>query len=114
MIKSFKALIGILKGAHEPNRHIEKEAKSRKTHPLGGFWKTRPQNNHGLAIGRATEDTYFVSFCGPGGCFEKDTWRPNSPIVGDENYRVLDNDTIEIRSKKGFKKYKRAASREST
>lgn len=110
MFASLKSLIQLLRNPLEPNWHIKRQAKPTKTHPLGGFWKRNPTHDHGLAIGPA-EDDYFISFCGPSGCFEKGTYRPNSRIVGDTDYRVIDNNTIEVKGKKGFTRYVRSRTR---
>lgn len=113
MFRFIKALIQAIRKPPDPNWHIEKQAKPSKSHPLGGFWKKNPRHDHGLAIGRAKDGLYFVSFCGPGGCFKKGEYRPNTPIEGDSAYRVLDDDTIEIRGKKDFERYVRCKSRAS-
>jgi len=114
MFGFLKSFVAVLKNSPDPNWHIEKEARSSAAHPLGGFWKTDLKHTHGLAIGPAGEETYFISFCGPGGCFEKGTYRGNTEIYGDDDYKVIDINTIEIKSKNGFKKYQRSESREST
>jgi len=80
-------------------------------HPFGGFWKRDVKYDHGIAIGAAGSNKYFISFCGPGGCIEKGKYRPNSTIEGDPNYRVIDNNTIEIKGQKGFTRYVRVKSR---
>ena len=111
MIKFIKTLINVLRNPPNPNWHIEREAFPSNSHPLGGFWKKDKRHDHGLAIGKADNQNYFISFCGPGGCFEKNTYRPNSKIEGDPVYRIIDQDTIEVRGKKGFEKYTRVKSR---
>jgi hypothetical protein len=114
MFERIKRIINIIRNPPDPNWHIEKQAKPSKSHPLGGFWIKNIKHDHGLAIGKAPEGLYFISFCGPGGCFEKGSYRPNSRIEGDANYRIIDNDNIEVNGKKGFEKYTRAAAREIT
>jgi len=110
MFAFLKSFIRVLRNPPDPNWHIERQAKPTTNHPLGGFWKRNPNHDHGLAIGPA-EDAYFISFCGPSGCFEKGAYRPNSRIVGDPDYRVIDNNTIEVKGKKGFTRYVRTRSR---
>jgi len=114
MIKFIKATIELIRNPPDPNWHIEKEAKPTKTHPLGGFWKKNKNHEHGLAIGPAEDEKYFISFCGPGGCFEKGAYRQNSTVVGDPHYRILDENTIEVKGKKGYEKYFRVKQRENT
>ena len=83
-----------------PHREVEAQAVPSESHPLAGFWKAScddPEEDFGLAIGPMGSDTYYVSFCGPGGCFAKGDYRPITKLVGDPKYRVLDNDTIEVR-----------------
>ena len=113
MFKLLKEIIEAIRNPPDPNWHIEKQAKLSKTHPLGGFWKKNQKHDHGLAIGKAPEGLYFISFCGPGGCFEKGVYRPNSTIEGDPAYRVIDKNTIEVKGKIGFEKYTRAKAREN-
>jgi hypothetical protein len=74
---------------------------------LSGFWKDHCEDDFGLKIEPAGEGLYSISFCGPGGCFEPGTYRPNSPIFGDESYRVIDADTLEVLGGDGFSKYYR-------
>lgn len=111
MIKFIKNLAQAIRNPPEPNWHIKKEAKPTKTHPLGGFWKRNIKHDHGLAIGPAEGNLYFISFCGPGGCFEKNTYRSNSSIHGDPRYRVIDSNTIEVKGRKGFSQYQRVPKR---
>ncbi len=113
MIEFIKQLVQVIRNPPDPNWHIEREAKSTKKFPLGGFWKTNTSHDHGIAIGPASDGKYFITFCGPGGCFEKGTYRANSLIEGDPNYRVIDANTIEVKGKKGkFTRYVRVKSRE--
>lgn len=63
---------------------------------FSGFWKTRCSNAFGIQIKKQTENLFSVSFCGPGGCFEPGTSEPNTPIVGDPNYRVINPVTLAI------------------
>ncbi len=113
MFKFIKTIIELFRNPLNPNWHIEKEAKRTQQHPLAGFWKKNPKHDHGLAIGAAEDGKYFISFCGPGGCFEKGAYRVNSTIKGDPHYRVIDDNTIEVKGKKGFTKYIRVKRREN-
>jgi hypothetical protein len=61
-----------------------------------GFWKTRCSDAYGIQIKKQTETLFSVSFCGPGGCFEPGTWMPNTPIIGDPQYRVINPTTLEL------------------
>jgi hypothetical protein len=76
--------------------------------PFTGFWKTDCAQNFGLVVepsGKA--NTYAVSFCGPGGCFRPGTYRPDTTILNDPSYKVVDDDTIDVLSKDGFTRYAR-------
>ena len=57
--------------------------------------------------------TCTLFFCGPDSCFEKETYRPNSKIINDPEYIVVDNDTIEVKGKYGSSKYTQSKSREN-
>jgi hypothetical protein len=63
---------------------------------LTGFWKWDCRDTFGVKSEPAGGDLYSISFRGPGGCFEPGTWTPNSSIFGDDAYRVLSRDTIEM------------------
>jgi hypothetical protein len=77
-------------------------------YPLTGFWKNSCTENFGLAIKPAAEPRiYSVTFCGPGGCFKPGTYRPNTAIVDDPAYRVIDQETIEVEGHDGFSRYVR-------
>ena len=106
-ITFIKAIINGLKEPQEPNWYIKNKAKKSITHPLAGFWKINKKHDHGIAIGPAGENLYYISFCGPGGCFKENSYRPNSTIITDKNYKVIDENTIEILTKKGISTYER-------
>lgn len=77
---------------------------------LSGFWKDHCEDGHGLKIEPAGGDLYSISFCGPGGCFEPGTYRPNSKIFGDESYRVIDANKLEVLGGDGSSTYYRCPS----
>ena len=81
-----------------------------KSHPYAGFWRDdgHCDEEFGLSIAPAGPSMYSVSFCGPGGCFEPGTYRPNTPLVGDPNYQVIDRNTIGVGVKGGgYQRYVR-------
>jgi hypothetical protein len=96
---------------HAIDRLAEKTAIPSKSHPMAGFWKSNPADDFGLAIAPAEGRLYSVSFCGPGGCFEPDTYRPNTPLIGDGNYQVLSSDILLVRGRDGWSRYTRVTSR---
>jgi hypothetical protein len=102
----------LLRPADEIDREAEKLAIATAEHPFAGFWK-RPGcgDNFGLAIAPAGPGVYSVSFCGPGGCFKPGAYRPNTGLVGDAAYRVVDADAIEVRGREGFSAYVRCKAR---
>ena len=98
--------------SHDSERTAEKLAIANDSHPLAGFWKTpNCQDSFGIAIAPAESDLYSLSFCGPGGCFKPGTYRPNSKILADQDYKVINNDAIQIKGQDGFTTYVRCPSR---
>ena len=97
--------------SHDANWQVETDATPSAAHPYGGFWKTDASDQWGLAIGPSGDTEYYVSFCGPGGCFGKGDYRPITPLVGDPSYRIVDINTIEIQTKDGFTTYYRSGGR---
>jgi hypothetical protein len=88
---------------HEPNWYVERNAVKSESHPYAGFWKGENcKDNFGWAIGPVGENLYYISFCGPGGCFKEDTYRPNTDIVNDLKYNIIDENTIAFWSKNGW------------
>ena len=97
--------IGYLKFTHETNWHVKENAIKSQTHPLAGFWKGSDcKDPWGWAIGPIDKDKYYISFCGPGGCFKEGTYRPNTSIVGDKEYKVIDQNTIMFYTKEQWSK----------
>lgn len=93
-----------------PNKNsqtIERFLSYDKDYPYVGFWKKDCSDCFGLAIDKAKDGKYSVSFCGPGGCHEPGTYRPETTIVNDSHYRVIDDNNIEVEGMDGFTKYKR-------
>ncbi len=70
-----------------------------------GFWKVRCSEAFGVQIKKQSGNLFSVSFCGPGGCFEPGKWRPNTPIAGDPEYRVIDPTTLDMRYGDGWLRY---------
>lgn len=68
----------------------------KKSDDYTGFWKRNGTDAFGVQIKKQAGNLYSVSFCGPGGCFAPGEWTPNTTIVGDPKYRVIDANTIEI------------------
>ena len=70
-----------------------------------GFWKRNCGDAFGLQIKPATDDQFSVSFCGPGGCFEPGTYRPNTTLKDDPAYQVIDSTHIKVRGQDGWSDY---------
>lgn len=72
-----------------------------------GFWKEKCTQPFGLQIMPAADGKYSVSFCGPGGCFEPGTYRPNTRLVDDPYYEVIDATHIKVRGRDGWSDYQK-------
>ena len=84
---------------NEPNWYVEENAVKSKSHPYAGFWKEdNCDDPWGWAIGPIADYKYYISFCGPGGCFKEGTYRPSTSIVNDPQYKVVDDNTIMFKS----------------
>ena len=79
-----------------------------KSTPSGitGFWKARCSDAFGVQI-KKTGNLFSVSFCGPGGCFEPGTWMPNTPILGDPKYQLINPITLEIQHGDGWQTFRK-------
>jgi hypothetical protein len=104
--------VGYLWFMHEPNWHVEKNAVRSESHPLAGFWKGENCNDDfGWAIGPAGEGLYYISFCGPGGCFAEGTYRENTTIINDPKYNVVGENTIKFLSQGSWSTHVRCPGR---
>lgn len=79
-------------------------------YPYIGFWKTNCADNFGLSIAKAGDGLYSVSFCGPGGCFKPGTYRPNTALVDDSDYTIVNDTTIQVKGRDGFLTYRKCPS----
>ena len=57
-------------------------------HPWVGFWKLSCKDEFGLAIVSAKPGWYSALFCGPFACTKPGTFLPDTPMVGDADYRL--------------------------
>lgn len=79
---------------------------------FAGFWKEKCEDNFGLDIARVgSSGMYSVSFCGPGGCFEPGTYRPNTFINKDRSYQVVSATEIRILGGDGWSTYRKCGSK---
>lgn len=70
-----------------------------------GFWKGNCAEPFGLQVMPTSDGQYSVSFCGPGGCFEPGTYRPDTSLTGDPMYQVVDASHIKVRGRDGWTDY---------
>ena len=86
-------------GPPDSSREVERTAVASAEFPFAGFWKPNDCTpEFGLAISPTKSPAvYSVSFCGPGGCFAPGTYRPDTTLVNDDKYWVIDANTIEVR-----------------
>ncbi len=96
-----------------PNWHVETNAVPSASHPLGGFYKEGDCSAaHGWAVGPAGEGEYYISFCGPGGCFAEGSYRPITAIYNDPKYDVIDENRLVLFSEQGRTEIRRCPSRD--
>ncbi len=75
-----------------------------------GFWKEKCEQDFGLQIKPAgTDGKYSVSFCGPGGCFEPGTYRPNTFINRDKSYQIVSDTELRVGGGDSFSTYKKCS-----
>ncbi|MEG3990261.1 leucine-rich repeat domain-containing protein [Microcoleus sp. S28C3] len=104
-LTSFITLTRLASGG-ELDHIAERLAVRTRSHPLAGWWEEDDcSDDFGLAITSAGEGLYSISFCDPDRCFVPGTYRPNSRIVGDRSYRVVNNDTIDVEGRDGFTRF---------
>lgn len=77
--------------------NIESLLRVNKNSPYVGFWKTQCTDEFGLAIDAIADGKYTVAFCGPGGCDGSKSLE-HTALTDDPRYRIIDQNTIAIRS----------------
>jgi hypothetical protein len=80
-------------------------AACKKPSDFTGFWKANCTDAFGVQIKKQPGNLFSVAFCGPGGCLAPGEWTPNTLIVGDPKYRVLNPTIIEIETGLGWTRY---------
>ena len=67
-----------------------------------GLWKEDCEQLYGLQFKPLEKQgAYSVSLCGPAGCLDPGTFRPNTTVQGDAAYDVLHAEEILIRQPRG-------------
>lgn len=105
-------LVFVKNNPEKNSQTIERFLSYDEKYPYVGFWKKDCSDCFGLAIDKAKEGKYSVSFCGPGGCHEPGTYRLDTTIVNDPLYRIIDKNNIVVKGMDGFTKYKRCELKE--
>lgn len=72
-----------------------------------GFWKGNCSDAFGVQIKKQPGNLFSVTFCGPGGCIAPGEWMPNTSIVGDSKYRIINATTLEIQKVQRWDRYTR-------
>lgn len=83
----------------------------RSPHPdFTGFWKEDCGQLYGLQFKPLAEPgRYSVSLCGPAGCFDGGTHRPNTTVENDAVYDVLSDDEMLVRGEGPLASYVRCS-----
>lgn len=70
--------------------------KPDKSFPFIGFWKKDCSDNVGLAIDKTDDGKYSVSYCTSTDCEKPGTGLPNTSLIDDPKYRIINANTIEF------------------
>ncbi len=70
--------------------------KPDESYPFIGLWKKDCKDRVGLAIDKAADGKYSVSRCTSFDCYKPGTYMPNTTLIDDQKFRVIDKNTIEI------------------
>jgi hypothetical protein len=112
VLASLFLLMGYAFINHDPHWYVEEQAVPSSDHPLAGFWKQEScEEPWGWAIGPVSSGLYYISICGPGGCFDTGEYRPNTTLYDDPNYKVVDQNTLMFQSDSGWSTMVRCSSR---
>lgn len=95
LLACFFLVVGYASIQYEPHWHLEEQAVPSPEHPLAGFWKQQGCDEPwGWAIGPVAPGSYYVSFCGPGGCLDSGDYQASVTLVDDPRYRIIDDNTL--------------------
>jgi uncharacterized RDD family membrane protein YckC len=75
---------------------IAASLKPDKSFPFIGFWKKDCKDHVGLAIDKTDDGKYSVSFCTSTDCKKPGTDMPNTRLIDDPRYRIINKDAIDV------------------
>ncbi|MFI4962891.1 MAG: RDD family protein [Legionellales bacterium] len=78
------------------SQNIAASLKPDKNYPYIGFWKKDCKTDVGLAIDKTNDGKYSVSLCTRTGCYKPGTYRPNTSLIDDQKYRIINDNIIEL------------------
>lgn len=82
---------------HSKNsQNITSLLKPDKSFPFIGFWKKDCKDSVGLAIDKTADGKYSVSYCTATHCYKPGTEMPNTNLIDDPRYRIINENTIEF------------------
>ncbi len=82
---------------HSKNsQNIVAYLKPDKSFPFIGFWKKDCKDTVGLAIDKTEDGKYSLSYCTSNDCEKPGTGLPNTSLIDDPKYRIINADTIEF------------------
>ena len=78
------------------SQNITAFLKPDKSLPFIGFWKKDCNDNIGLAIDKTDDGKYSVSYCTSTDCEKPGTGLPNTSLIDDPRYRIINVNAIEF------------------
>jgi hypothetical protein len=81
------------------------DAGANKSFPFEGYWQTKCGDNSGIVIMHVTGAEFSVQFCSGAGCSDPGKYKPNTSIINDTDYKIIDEKHMYIKDHFGNRKY---------
>ena len=73
--------------------------------PFEGYWQTSCSHNSGILIMYAGGTEFSIQFCSGEGCSDPGKYKPNTSIINDPDYEIIDDTHMKIKDHFGFRTY---------
>lgn len=81
------------------------ENSPNRTLPFEGYWQTNCSDNSGILFTYVGGTEFSVQFCSGIGCSDPGKYKPNTSIINDPDYKIIDDTHMYIKDHFGFRKY---------
>ncbi len=90
---------------NSPKKEPKDDTELNKPFPFEGYWQTNCGHNSGIVIMHVGGAEFSVQFCSGAGCSDPGKYKPNTSIIDDPDYEIVDDTHMFIKDHFGKRKY---------